>query len=287
MTLQDFKEKFYNNLSKLYPKTEIDSFFFLLIEQYLNFQRIDSILKADFKISKDQIKRLEKATKRLQQEEPIQYILGNTSFYGLPFVVNTSVLIPRPETEELVEWILSSISESQKEKKKTLTILEVGTGSGCISIALKKHVPKATVVAIEISEEALKIAQENSRINQVEIQFILQDVLKPFTLSQQFDIIVSNPPYVRDVEKKTIKRNVLHNEPHIALFVEDHKPLLFYDKISELANNYGNTGGYLFFEINQYLGSEMISLLKNKGFKNIELRKDFQGNDRMIRSQIE
>ena len=287
MTLQDFKEKFHNALSKLYPKTEIDSFFFLLIEQYLNFQRIDSILKADFKISKDQIKRLEKATKRLLQEEPIQYILGNTSFYGLPFVVNTSVLIPRPETEELVEWILSSISESQKEKKKTLTILEVGTGSGCISIALKKHVPKATVVAIEISEEALKIAQENSRINQVEIQFVLQDVLKPFTLSQQFDIIVSNPPYVRDVEKKTIKRNVLNNEPHIALFVEDHQPLLFYDKISQLANNYGNTGGYLFFEINQYLGSEMISLLKNKGLKNIELRKDFQGNDRMIRSQIE
>lgn len=287
MTLQDFKEKFHNALSKLYPKTEIDSFFFLLIEQYLNFQRIDSILKADFKLSKDQIKRLEKATKRLLQEEPIQYILGNTSFYGLPFFVNTSVLIPRPETEELVEWILSSISESQKEKKKTLTILEVGTGSGCISIALKKHIPKATVVAIEISEEALKIAQENSRINQVEIQFVLQDVLKPFTLSQQFDIIVSNPPYVRDVEKKTIKRNVLHNEPHIALFVEDHKPLLFYDKISQLANNYGNTGGYLFFEINQYLGSEMISLLKNKGFKNIELRKDFQGNDRMIRSQIE
>ena len=287
MTLQDFKEIFHSALSKLYPKTEIDSFFFLLIEQYLNLQRIDSILKADFKISKDQIKRLERATKRLQKEEPIQYILGNTCFYGLPFVVNKSVLIPRPETEELVEWILSSVSEYQKEKKKTLTILEVGTGSGCISIALKKHVPNATVVAIEISKEALKIAQENSRINQVEIQFILQDVLKPFTLSQQFDIIVSNPPYVREVEKKTIRSNVLHNEPHIALFVEDHKPLLFYDKISELSNNYGNTGGYLFFEINQYLGSETVSLLKNKGFKNIELKKDFQGNNRMIRSQIE
>ena len=286
MTLQDFKEKFYSTLSRLYPKTEIDSFFFLLIEQYLSFQRIDSILKADFKISNDQINLLEQATDRLQQEEPIQYILENTFFYGLPFIVNASVLIPRPETEELVEWILSSVLESQKEKKKKLTILEIGTGSGCISIALKKHLPKATVVAIDVSEKALKIAQENSRINQVDIQFILQDVLKPFELSQQFDIIVSNPPYVREIEKKTIKNNVLQNEPHIALFVEDHKPLLFYDKISDLAKKYGNTDGYLFFEINQYLGHETTSLLKNKGLSNIELKKDFQGNDRMIRCRI-
>ena len=286
MILKDFKEKFHSTLSELYPKTEIDSFFFLLIEKYLNFQKVDSILKADFKISDDKIILLENATFRLQQEEPIQYILEKTFFYGLPFIVNESVLIPRPETEELVEWILSSILESQKEKKKKLTILEIGTGSGCISIALKKHLPEATIVAIDISEKALKIARDNSRKNQVDVQFIHQDVLKPFELSLQFDIIVSNPPYVRECEKKTIKNNVLNNEPHIALFVEDHKPFLFYDEISDLANKYGNTGGYLFFEINQYLANETISLLKKKGLKNIELKKDFQGNDRMIKSQI-
>lgn len=296
MILQHYKKKFYNSLTKLYPKSEIDSFFFILIEEYLGFQKTDSVIKSEEKIPEEKIKLLENATKRLQKEEPIQYIIGKTTFYGLPFLVTNTVLIPRPETEELVEWVLSDISKSQRTEtnitniknslNKKLTILDIGTGTGCIPISLKKKLPEATIFAIDICEEALKIAQKNTVINNVDVHFILQDILNPFNLNQQFDIIVSNPPYVREIEKKEIKNNVLENEPHLALFVEDNNPLVFYDKIVDFAKVYLKKNGVLFFEINQYLSHETISLLKSKGLKNIQLKKDFLGNDRMIKASF-
>jgi len=220
----------------------------------------------------------------LKLEIPIQYLLGKTSFYGLDFEVNDDVLIPRPETEELVEWIIKG--NSNTERFKDLKILDIGTGSGCIAISLAKNIPNAKVYAIDVSEKALATAKKNAVINQVDVAFITQNILETADLNQQFDIIVSNPPYVRNLEKQEIKKNVLNNEPHLALFVEDDDALIFYKKIAALAQKNLLENGQLFFEINQYLGKDMVALLEKTNFKNIELRKDIYGNDRMIRGTI-
>tara|TARA_R110002072_G_scaffold109335_2_gene236601 strand:+ start:1359 stop:2213 length:855 start_codon:yes stop_codon:yes gene_type:complete len=280
MILKEFKTLFTDKLSELYPQTEIDSFFFLLIEEYLGFERIDTVLKSAFEISQEQFNLLESATNRLQKEEPIQYILGKTEFYGLPFFVNEHVLIPRPETEELIEWIIEKVTSTSLSDQNN--ILDIGTGSGCISITLKKKLSKANITSIDVSEIAIEVAIKNAELNNVEINFIHQDILNTSELHQKFDLIVSNPPYVRELEKEEIKNNVLENEPHLALFVEDHNPLLFYDKIADLAKEFLLENGLLFFEINQYLGKETVELLQAKGYKNIELKKDLFGNDRMI-----
>ncbi|MDC1162447.1 peptide chain release factor N(5)-glutamine methyltransferase [Tenacibaculum sp.] len=293
MTLKEFKTNFTEQLSSIFPINEIDTFFFYLIEEYLNFQRIDLVLRSDFEIPKTKTILFENAIKRLQKQEPIQYILGKTEFYGFPFLVNENTLIPRPETEELVEWVLS-------ETKALInpSIMDIGTGSGCIPISIKKKSQNATVYAVDISEEALKVAKQNASLNEVTIQFILADILKTTNIlnlisnkknkqnSTKLDIIVSNPPYVRELEKVEIKKNVLENEPHLALFVEDDNPLIFYNKIADLAKGNLHKNGLLFFEINQYLAKETVDMLQQKGFKNIELRKDFVGNDRMVKANI-
>lgn len=280
MILKEFKTLFTDKLSKLYPQTEIDSFFFLLIEEYLGFERIDTVLKSAFEISQEQFNLLESATNKLQKEEPIQYILGKTEFYGLPFFVNEHVLIPRPETEELIEWIIEKVTSTSLSDQNN--ILDIGTGSGCIPITLKKKLSKANITSIDVSEIAIEVAIKNAELNNVEINFIHQNILNTSELHKKFDLIVSNPPYVRELEKDEIKNNVLENEPHLALFVEDHNPLLFYDKIADLAKEFLLENGLLFFEINQYLAKETVELLEAKGYKNIELRKDLFGNDRMI-----
>jgi len=280
MILKEFKTLFTDKLSELYPQTEIDSFFFLLIEEYLGFERIDTVLKSAFEISQEQFNLLESATNKLQKEEPIQYILGKTEFYGLPFFVNEHVLIPRPETEELIEWIIEKVTSTSLSDQNN--ILDIGTGSGCIPITLKKKLSKANITSIDVSEIAIEVAIKNAELNNVEINFIYQDILNTSELHKKFDLIVSNPPYVRELEKDEIKNNVLENEPHLALFVEDHNPLLFYDKIADLAKEFLLENGLLFFEINQYLAKETVELLEAKGYKNIELRKDLFGNDRMI-----
>ena len=280
MILKEFKTLFTDKLSELYPQTEIDSFFFLLIEEYLGFERIDTVLKSAFEISQEQFNLLESATNKLQKEEPIQYILGKTEFYGLPFFVNEHVLIPRPETEELIEWIIEKVTSTSLSDQNN--ILDIGTGSGCIPITLKKKLSKAKMTSTYVSEIAIEVDIKNSELNNVEINFIYQDILNTSELHKKFDLIVSNPPYVRELEKDEIKNNVLENEPHLALFVEDHNPLLFYDKIADLAKEFLLENGLLFFEINQYLAKETVELLEAKGYKNIELRKDLFGNDRMI-----
>ena len=282
MTLKECRLRIHEALSEIYPKTEIDSFFFLMIEEKLNLQRIDTVLKPDLLISQDNLTTFINIIKRLQNEEPIQYILKKTSFYGLPFIVDKNTLIPRPETEELVAWIIEEASKGKLHKKDKISILDIGTGTGCIPISLAKNLIKSSVSAIDISQKALLIAKKNALLNNTKIDFFEMDILNTESLPQKFDIIVSNPPYVRESEKTGIKKNVLQNEPHLALFVDNNNPLLFYKKIADLATKYLRQNGLLFFEINQYLEKETVKMLEMKGFKNIELRKDLFGNYRMI-----
>ena len=286
MNIKKFRDYFNKTLKKIYPTSEIDTFLFLLLEEYLNFKRIDIVLKSNFEISPEDLILLRSSTKLLEQEIPIQYILGKTEFYGFPFILNEHVLIPRPETEELITSILEKVLKTKtfhtNAKEKQLKILDIGTGSGCIPISLKKSLPFAEITAIDVSNEALTIAKKNTVLNKVDINLTQQDILKTTSLNQLYDIIVSNPPYVRESEKKEIKNNVLNNEPHMALFVKDNNPLVFYNKIAELAKNHLTKNGTLFFEINQYLGKETVELIKLKGFNKIQLKKDIFGRDRII-----
>jgi release factor glutamine methyltransferase len=286
MILKEFKLFFNEALSAIYPKTEIDSFFFILMEEKLKLQRIDTVLKPDFLITKKNLIDLKTIVKRLQKEEPIQYIIGSTEFYGLPFLVDKNTLIPRTETEELVAWVLDEIKVLTNNKITELSILDIGTGTGCIPISLAKNLTSLNISAIDISPEALIIAKQNAILNKVTIEFIELDILNAESLPQEYDVIISNPPYVRELEKVEIKNNVLENEPHLALFVADENPLIFYNKIADLAKQQLSKNGMLFFEINQYLGKETVNMLVKKGFKNIQLKKDLFGNDRMIKACI-
>ena len=285
MKIKEYRTLFIQELTSIYDAGEAESFFYLILEEKRNLKRIDLALHPDLVFSEEEMIIWNSILEQLKQEIPIQYLLGKTSFYGLDFKVNENVLIPRPETEELVEWILSSnviIPES-----KNLKILDIGTGSGCIAISLAKNLPHATVFAIDVSEKALATAKINAENNSENVTFIKQNILKTDDLRQQFDVIVSNPPYVRHLEKAEIKKNVLDNEPHLALFVEDNDALIFYKKIAELAQKNLSKNGQLFFEINQYLGKEMVGLLEKMNFTNIELRKDIYGNDRMIKGSVQ
>ena len=280
MKIKEYRSQFIQQLTPIYDAGEAESFFYLVLEDKQQLKRIDLALHPDLVFSEEEIVVWNLILEQLKQEIPIQYLLGKTSFYGLDFEVNENVLIPRPETEELVEWILES--QKSKGENKKIRILDIGTGSGCIAISLAKNLPNADVFALDISEKALAIAKRNAKINAVNVTFINQNILETEDLGQQFDIIVSNPPYVRNLEKEEIKKNVLNNEPHLALFVADNDALIFYKKIAELAQKNGSENSQLYFEINQYLGKEMIDLLEKMNFKNIELRKDIYGNDRMI-----
>ena len=290
MTIKQYREHFNESLKLIYPTSEIDSFFFLILEEYMDLKRIDIVLKSDFYLDKKLLNLMQIATKQLEQEIPIQYIIGKTEFFGLPFNVNKEVLIPRPETEELVEKVLNEVSLIKTcktstylaTKEKQFKILDIGTGSGCIAISLKKQLPSSEISAMDVSNKALRVANKNALLNKVDINFIHQDILKTNNLDKLYDVIVSNPPYVRELEKKEIKNNVLNNEPHLALFVDNKNPLLFYNKIAELAKKFLTKNGQLHFEINQYLGKETIKLLAEKGFKNIQLKKDVFGNDRIV-----
>lgn len=284
MELLAFKKQFFSALSELYPETEIQSFFNILIEFKLHLKRIDVALDPTFKIETTALNFLKKATSDLKNQLPIQYIIGETEFYGLPFYVNKNVLIPRPETEELVAWIISDWKAGHL--KNSIKILDIGTGSGCIPISLAKNISNAEVSSIDISSEAIKIAQKNATLNNVNIEFIEANILNTSNLPNKFNVIVSNPPYVRELEKQEMQKNVLDHEPELALFVEDENPLLFYDKIADLAKNHLSKNGQLYFEINQYLGKETVELLKTKGFTEIELKKDFFGVDRMIKASF-
>lgn len=277
MLAKDYRNRFIQKLAPLYDVLEAESFFHILLEDFYQMKRIDLALQPDFVFTDQEISRWNLVLEKLEKEIPIQYILGKAHFYGLEFEVNENTLIPRPETEELVEWIVK-----KNEFKGKIKILDIGTGSGCIAISLAKNLPDAEVFAIDVSGKALETAKKNAFTNEANVVFMQRDILKTEDLEQDFDLIVSNPPYVRNLEKDEIKKNVLEYEPHLALFVEDDDALLFYRKISELAQKNLKENGTLYFEINQYLGTEMIDLLEAKNFNEIELRKDIYGNDRMI-----
>lgn len=287
MNLTELKNTIHTKLQGLYEAEEINAFLYRLADFKLNLKRIDFALKQDLVIAKKDEGFLMNAIEELQQEKPIQYILGITEFYGLEFKVSSATLIPRPETEELVDWIITDYKHQAEISQ--LRLLDIGTGTGCISISLAKHLSNAQVSAIDISKTALAIAKENAQLNDVSVDFMETDILSGEALrnnEEQFDVIVSNPPYVRQLEKEEIKKNVLVYEPHLALFVDDHDALLFYRRIAAIAKKQLKKGGYLYFEINQYLGEETADLITEMGFQHVELRKDLSGNDRMIKAQL-
>lgn len=279
MKLSELKNYFLNRLKSEYEPEEARSFFYLLTEAYLKMQGFQVALEPDKKLDKKQLAHFETALSGLLKYEPIQYILGKTSFCGLEFKLNPHVLIPRPETEELVHWILSDI----EKQNSPLQILDIGTGSGCIAISLAKNLPRARVTALDVSQKALETAKENAKINTVKIDFLQADILEMPNLSPHYDLIVSNPPYVRESEKTLMQRNVLEYEPKTALYVQDSDPLLFYRKIANLAETSLKRGGGVYMEINQYLGKETEEIFKKKKYST-KLRKDIFGNLRMLKA---
>ena len=268
-----------SELQGLYPDTEIKSFSNLIIEKISGFSRTEIIVNKNTLFSEKQRHVIENFIAKLKEYIPIQYILGETEFFGLPFRVNESVLIPRPETEELVDWI-----RNENDRNANLGILDIGTGSGCIAISLKHEFTNATVDAFDISEKALETAQSNATLNKLEVNFSKVDILNTPEMEQKWDIIVSNPPYVTELEKSGILPNVLDYEPHLALFVPDNNPLLFYHCIAIFAQQHLKPRGKLYFEINRQFGKATVDLLTAMGFGNVELRKDISGNDRMVRA---
>ena len=279
MLFKNYKNIFFQKLSSLYDEKEIESFFYIILEKNHQLKRIDLALNPTLAMDDNQLLQWDFIAEELKTQKPIQYILGETFFYGLRFEVDENTLIPRPETEELIALILSNY---QIETSGNPKILDIGTGSGCIAIALAKNILNSDVFAIDVSEKALEIAKRNAENNKVAVTFLRKNILTTEDLAQNFDIIVSNPPYVRKLEKAEINANVLEYEPHLALFVEDDDALIFYKKIANLAKKNLKLNGQLYFEINQYLGKETIELLEKLGFKNIQLCKDIYGNDRMI-----
>lgn len=282
MNLSVLRKTYINRLSEIYPSSEITSIFRLLVAHRLHLDSAALVLEEKKELLPKDSAYFQKALERLQEKEPVQYIVGETYFYNLKLRVNSEVLIPRPETEELVAWIISDVEKYNKNK--TIRTLDIGTGSGCIAISLAKNLPNIEVWAIDISPKALQVAKENANTHQVAVHFLEADILKTDELPKTYDMIISNPPYVRRQERSQMHGNVLQFEPDQALYVSDDNPLLFYKKIIVLATKYLNEKGYLYFEINQYLGKEVVQLLEQNGYKNIELRKDFLGNNRMLRA---
>jgi release factor glutamine methyltransferase len=280
MNLKQLANLFDKELTGIYEEDEVKAIFGLLIKNRLNYNRADLILKKEIEVTVDDIDFITSVLQQLKYLNPIQYILGETEFYGLKFKVTPSVLIPRPETEELVEWILSD-----KKSANNLGVLDIGTGSGCIAIALKKNHQDWKITGLDISMDSLSIAKKNALLNDVEVDFMQDDILNPALRSAtlKYDIIVSNPPYITESEKLEMHDNVLANEPYKALFVSNEKPLIFYEAIADFALQHLATNGFLYFEINEYLAKETINMLIVKGFVNIELKKDMQGKDRMLR----
>jgi release factor glutamine methyltransferase len=283
-TIGAMRQEFYSRLSGEYPSEEIRSFFNILSEKFLKKSPAELVLQSDRALSDNENQQFEDALKRLCDHEPVQYITGETEFFGLPFKVNQHTLIPRPETEELVDWILKDHSEIGMGN---FSLLDIGTGSGCIAVTLAKKLKNATVHAVDISTEALQTAQENAALNAVNIRFWQSDILTDHSLLKTYDVIVSNPPYIRELEKKEIKPNVLKYEPGSALFVPNEDPLRFYKAIAALSKTHLKSGGTLYFEINEYLSEALYSELRTSIFKTIEVRKDLFGKDRMIKCTLD
>ena len=277
--MQPTKSFIRKRLKDLYPAEEIESFIKLILENCLNVSRTNLVMMHDVQISAAKLIEIEQIVNRLAEYEPIQYILGKTSFLGSDFKVSPDVLIPRPETEELVEWMLKEHTTGQR-------ILDIGTGSGCIPVSLALAGHFSEVEAFDISEGALAVAAQNAELNQVNIRYSKVDILRwdEYCFDREWDIVVSNPPYVTYAEKDLMFKNVVEYEPHLALFVENNDPLLFYREIALFANKYLVPGGLLFFEINEQYGAEIGRLLEKLHYSSVIIRKDLSGKDRMIKA---
>ena len=275
--MKSIADRIHEDLATVYTDGEIKALTRILAIELLGVSQMAYFLKESITITAEQETLLGNAIVRLQKHEPIQYILGYSDFCGLRFKVTPATLIPRPETSELVEWIAEEATGKEK-------ILDIGTGSGCIAVSLANRLPEAEVSAWDISTEALAVATENSKSSNCNVSFKLVDILAYEPTAEEFDIIVSNPPYIKEVEKEQMEANVLDWEPHTALFVPDNDPLLFYRTIAQKATTMLRPGGKLYFEINRAHGKETVEMLAALGYANIELRKDFAENDRMIRA---
>jgi release factor glutamine methyltransferase len=279
MTLIEYKSYFRQKLSYIYKVEESDDLLKRIIKAYFNWEPVKFGLEPNYVISKKEEECLNSALKELKKEKPLQYILGFSLFMDLKFEVNTSVLIPRPETEELVEWIVSD-----EKLIRSKEVLDIGTGSGCIAITLKHLRSRLHVSALDISTKAIEVAENNARNNSVKVQFHQADILTKKNWITPLDIIVSNPPYVLPSEKKQMKTNVLGYEPKLALFAPEDDPLLFYKKITEFAKQNLKSRGALYFEINPIFVDELSLFLNENSFDSIEVRNDFHKLPRMVKA---
>lgn len=300
--VRDCRKYYAGELEKLYGSDEANALIMILLEHYFNIDRMKIALEPDLRLSESELLTLHFAVKELLKNKPVQYIIGETEFCGMKFCVNENVLIPRPETEEMVKslelkvkgYLYSPSFRPDIERREmvaekspaNISILDIGTGSGCIAISLAKLLEDSAVTAVDVSEKALEVAKKNAEANEVSVTFIKDDILNPQNrdlLNGQFDIIVSNPPYVCESEKSEMRANVLDYEPSTALFVSDNDPLIFYRKILEFAQKALKPSGQIWFEINEKFGKEIKNLCLEKGFKNVEIIRDFRGGERVVR----
>lgn len=270
----DILPHFKSELKAIYSENEINSIVYWCIDSILKMNRSEWLIKANYLLSKNNITRFEEIIERLKKHEPIQYIIGECEFYGLNFKVNPSCLIPRPETEELVRWVLEGKYNSG---------LDICTGSGCIAISLAKD-SNIQMSALDISPEAIEIAKQNAIKNNTTVSFLEKDIFEDFFFENKFDFIVSNPPYVLESEKLKMQKNVLEYEPELALFVSDDEALKYYERIVEFSMINLKDGGVLFFEINEQKAHEVKDLLEKKSFNDILIKKDMQGKNRMVKA---
>lgn len=282
--LKDLKEQFYSELKTEFPEAELESMFNLLVESYLKIPKANDPGE-QIVLDDAQQKKFTEALSRLKKNEPIQYIIGETFFFGRPFKVNSNVHVPRPETETLVNWVKEDFPRLQQEKNSDVTLLDIGTGCGLLPITLGKELSIKTT-AVDLSEKALEVARENADKNDAEVEFLQGDVLKWEKLPKEFDIIVSNPPYVLEKSRKDVQRKILDYEPSVALYVKDEDPMIFNRKIAELAKESLSPGGLVYVEINKYLGAETAKVFAENGFKT-EIRKDIFGSDRTVKAYRE
>ncbi len=265
-----------NKLAPIYPKKEIENIFYMVCDYKHHLTKIDAKI-SDKRLTESELLMHRNIVKRLLNQEPIQHIIGEVEFYGLPFKVNKNVLIPRPETEELVDLIIKN------NNLKAPTIIDIGTGSGCIPISLKHNIKNATVYGVDVSKKALNVAKQNTLNNKVDVNFILADVLTDdLNNLPQADLLVSNPPYVLESDQQQMNDNVLKFEPHLALFVDDNDPLLFYKRIVKLSTRLLKPKGFLFFEIHELFSENVKQLMDKNSFKNIKIVKDLQGKNRIV-----
>ena len=277
MTVLEFKNVFNKNLESQIDKNELNELFFWLIDHYCKIDKIRYIVNENYQLNNQEENDLRKAIKLLKKETPVQYIIGTAEFKGMNFNVNSNVLIPRPETEELVDWVL----EGNPKNKK---ILDIGTGSGCIAISLSKFLEDCLIEAWDVSKEAISVAKQNCKKQKTKISFKLIDIRNNIYSDEKFDIIVSNPPYVTQKDKQNMSKNVLNFEPHLALFTPENDPLFYYKKILNFSQGHLKSNGCLFLEINENLSKNVQELLNDYGFHDIKLRKDFRQKNRMIKA---